>query len=84
MKIAKFVSGVFVVLFIATLMLPRLSAYDKNKRFKAYNPGLEPCSEIHQMLNRKMKGFTVFHNHADGFSALVSRLCIKPLVGSDN
>ena len=58
MKIAKIISGALVILFVVTFTLPQLSAYDKNKRFKAYNPGLEPCSEIHQMLNRKMKGFT--------------------------
>jgi len=58
MKVAKLINGVLVVLFVVTFTLPQLSAYDKNKRFKAYNPGLEPCSEIDEMLDRKMKGFT--------------------------
>ncbi len=59
MKFAKYIGGALVVLFIVTFALPRLSAYDKNQRFKAYNPGLEPCSEIDAMLDRRMKGYTV-------------------------
>ena len=58
MRFTKLISGSLVVLFIVTFGLPWLSAYDKNHRFKAYNPGLEPCSEIDAMLDRRMKGYT--------------------------
>jgi len=58
MRFTKLISGSLVVLFIVTFGLPWLSAYDKNHRFKAYNPGLEPCSEIDAMIDRRMKGYT--------------------------
>ena len=56
MKFAKYIGGALVVLFIVTFALPRLSAYDKNQRFKAYNPGMEPCSEIDEQIENSKGG----------------------------
>lgn len=58
MKLVNYFGGILLVLVIVTMMFAQISAYDKNQRFKVYNPGLEPCSEIDAMLDRRMEGYT--------------------------